>query len=183
MKKLLVIIIVSFFTIYSLQAQKYNKKTLDTKTQKEILIGKCNLKGLKTGEFGDILRVEYKYYIPDSNIIGLLQPKLKNIKIIIVMGSWCGDSREQVPRFIKILDVLKFKYRKINFLCVDRLFKEEHFDKKITEINKVPTFIIYRKNKEIGRIIESPMQNLEKDLLNILNKPNQTLNASKAESN
>ncbi|MCU0370461.1 MAG: thioredoxin family protein [Bacteroidales bacterium] len=32
-------------------------------------------------------------------------------------------------------------------------------------IQKVPTFIIYRKGREIGRIIETPYTTLEKDLL------------------
>jgi len=170
MKKLNGFLIVSFLMIFTLQAQKFNKKTVDTKTQKEILTGKCNLGGLKTGEFGENFKVEYTGYILDSNTIDLLQPKMKNIKIEMILGTWCGDSKEQVPRFFKILDALKYKSRKLTIFCVDRLITAEGVDKKKSNLEKVPTFIIYRKNKEIGRIIEIPMVSLEKDLLKILNK-------------
>lgn len=156
--------------VFSVQAQKLNKKIIDTKTQKEILVGNCNLKGLNKGEFGKILKIEYKNYKPDSAIIALLQSKLDNINFEIILGTWCGDSKDQVPRFIKILDLLNFKTENISFLCLDHFFKAEGFEKGKNDIRKVPTFIIYRNNIEIGRIVETPIQTLEKDLLDILNK-------------
>jgi thiol-disulfide isomerase/thioredoxin len=87
------------------------------------------------------------------------------------LGTWCGDSKEQVPRFIRILDELKYKTGKISFLCVDRQFKDEKIIVGNREIEKVPTIIIYRKKKNLGKIIEIPMLSLEKDLLEILSKP------------
>lgn len=181
MKKLLIHFILCFCIVLTLHAQKINKKIIDTKTNKEILIGNCNIKGLKTDSFGLVFNNEYKYYIPDNNTITLLQSKIKKIRIEIVMGTWCGDSKEQVPRFIKILDILKYKTKKIKILCIDHFFNAENFEKGENNIQKIPTFIIYRKNKEIGRIVESPMNSLEKDLLDILNKPNQPINVSKVE--
>ena len=38
------------------------------------------------------------------------------------------------------------------------------FNPESYQINRVPTAIIYRNNKEIGRIIETPKKTLEKDL-------------------
>ena len=171
MKKILINIILCFCMTLNLQAQTLNKKIIDTKTNKEILIGYCNIEGLKTDSFGLVFKDEYKYYIPDSITITLLRSKIKKIKFEIVMGTWCGDSKEQVSRFIKILDVLKYKTKKINILCLDHFFNADNFEKGKNNIQKVPTFIIYRKNKEIGRIVEAPMNSLEKDLLDILNKP------------
>ena len=37
-------------------------------------------------------------------------------------------------------------------------------------IERVPTFIIYRGEKEIGRIVETPKKSLERDLWNIVKK-------------
>ena len=36
------------------------------------------------------------------------------------------------------------------------------------EIQRVPTFIIYKNNIEAGRIIENPVTSLEQDMVNIL---------------
>ncbi len=153
-----------------LQAQKLNQHITDTKTQKQILYGKCNIAGLQTGEFGDIYKMEYKYYTPDSITLHELKPLLNKIKIKIVMGSWCGDSQQQIPRFIKILNQLNYKTKKLDILCIDHYFKAKDFEKGTDKIEKVPTIIIYRKKTEIGRIIETPVKTLEKDLLGILTK-------------
>ena len=37
------------------------------------------------------------------------------------------------------------------------------------EIGFVPTYIFFRNREEVGRIVENPMQSLEKDMLAILN--------------
>ncbi|MFZ4414217.1 MAG: thioredoxin family protein [Bacteroidales bacterium] len=170
MNKLIGLIAVCIFMIFSLQAQKLNKKMMDTKSNKEILNGKCNLKGLKEAEFGKIFKKEYKNYLPANEVIALLQPKMMNISFEIILGTWCGDSKEQLPRFIRILDAVKYKTKTIPFLCVDRSFKADGFDREKQNILKIPTFIIYRNNIEIGRIVETPLQTLEKDLLDILVK-------------
>ena len=49
--------------------------------------------------------------------------------------------------------------------------KSPHEDEKVYNVTHVPTFIIKKDGKEIGRITEAPETGfLEKDLLNIINK-------------
>lgn len=172
MDKFLICVLIYMSSFAAIFAQRVNQKIIDSKTQKEILYGKCNIDGLKSGEFGDIFKTEYKYYIPDSIILSQMKPLLKKIKIQVVMGTWCGDSQQQIPRFIKILDIMGYKTKKLDILCIDHFFKAKNFEKGTNKIEKIPTFIIYYKHKEIGRIIESPTQTLEKDLLDILREKN-----------
>jgi hypothetical protein len=50
--------------------------------------------------------------------------------------------------------------------------KECPFDKKECknwDIKFVPTFIVFKENLEVGRIIESPQKSIEEDLLKIMN--------------
>jgi thiol-disulfide isomerase/thioredoxin len=44
---------------------------------------------------------------------------LKGKKMTIVLGSWCGDSKFQVPNFLKIMDAVKFDGDKLSFIAVD----------------------------------------------------------------
>lgn len=164
------IVLLGFVFIIGFQSfsQKLNKKIIDTKTQKIILYGNCNIKGLTCDEYGEIYKMEFKYYSPDSFLVFQLKPYINKLKFEIVMGTWCEDSQQQVPRFFKLLDLLNYKKRKVRILCIDHYFKAENFEKGTNNINKIPTFIIYFKNKEIGRIIETPTINFEKDLLNII---------------
>ncbi len=86
------------------------------------------------------------------------------------MGTWCSDSRREVPRFYKILDELNYPEEKVELINVDR--NKVGIENSVDSLNieLVPTFIIYSKGEEIGRIIETPKESLEKDLAKILNK-------------
>ena len=93
----------------------------------------------------------------------------EDLTIRIVMGTWCPDSRREVPRFMKILDLWKFPADKVTFIGVDneKLSPIGGYDK--LNIQRVPTFIIMKNNVEAGRIIENPVTSLEQDMINILN--------------
>jgi thiol-disulfide isomerase/thioredoxin len=86
------------------------------------------------------------------------------------MGTWCPDSRREVPRFMRILDLWQFPPGKVTFIGVDntKLAPVGDFDR--LEIERVPTFIILKNNVEAGRIIENPETSLEQDIINILTR-------------
>jgi hypothetical protein len=69
------------------------------------------------------------------------------------------------------MDHLNFPEEKITLIGVNRNKKAPLKDYQNLQIEKVPTFIIYKNQKEIGRIVESPLKSLEKDLLNIIINP------------
>jgi thiol-disulfide isomerase/thioredoxin len=142
---------------------------IDSQSQKEILIGNCNIQGLNSGEFARIFWDNYSSYLPDTLVMAKFKTTLKDIRFKIIMGSWCGDSKDQVPRFFKVLDMLKYNPSEVEILCFSRQFKDKEIEAKRYDIKKIPTIIIYRNNTEIGRIIETPHTTLEKDLLDILN--------------
>jgi thiol-disulfide isomerase/thioredoxin len=90
------------------------------------------------------------------------------LAIKIVMGTWCPDSRREVPRFMKVLDSWKFPADMITFVGVDNAKLSPVGDFEVLDIVRVPTFIIYKNNVEAGRIIENPVTSLEQDIVNIL---------------
>ncbi len=94
----------------------------------------------------------------------------EGVTIKIVMGSWCPDSRREVPRFMKILDTWNFPPESITFIGVDdsKFAPVGGYDK--LDIQRVPTFIFYKNNIEAGRIIENPVTSLEQDMVDILTK-------------
>jgi thiol-disulfide isomerase/thioredoxin len=146
-------------------SQERNKTISDPQYGHEILIGYCDRSALEKGEYGKWFSENYDAYIPDKNIINELKQKQAGIEIFIILGTWCSDSREQVPRFFNILDKIRFDKKSVQMVAVDSNKEAGDIDLKIYDITKVPTFIIYRKGREIGRIIEKPFMTLEKDLL------------------
>jgi thiol-disulfide isomerase/thioredoxin len=111
----------------------------------------------------------YDEYNPEAGFVNYLtEAKSEDLTIKIVMGSWCPDSRREVPRFLKILDLWKFPAEKITFIGVDDAKLSPVGEYESLNIQRVPTFIIYEKNIEAGRIIEVPLTSLEQDMVNIL---------------
>ena len=90
------------------------------------------------------------------------------LTIKVVMGTWCPDSRREVPRFMKILDTWKFPSDLVTFIGVDNGKNSPIGGYEELDIQRVPTFIIYKNNVETGRIIENPVTSLEQDMVNIL---------------
>ena len=156
--------------ITCVKAQDLNKTKIDEKSQMEVLTGLCNRDGLKSNLFKTYFETEYAEYTPDAATIASLKTLManNNIKVTIVMGSWCGDSQEQVPRFYKIIDAISFTDANMTLYCVDRTKKTDKGETDTLNITLVPTFIFYKDGKEIGRITETPKVSLEKDILEIV---------------
>ena len=169
MKKL-VFIFTMILTVSIMKAQNINKTKVDEKSQMEVLTGLCNRDGLKSNLFKTYYESEYNSYTPDTATIKKLKKLIadKKITVTIVMGSWCGDSQEQVPRFYKIIDALNFSEKNVTLYCVDRSKKTDNGETDNLAITLVPTFIFYNDGKEIGRIIESPKKSIEKEMLKII---------------
>jgi len=151
-------------------AQEINKTTFDEKSQKDILIGLCTQDGLTTGDFGQFYQTEFGTYKPDYTITEKLKTKLSNLTIVIVMATWCGDSKEQIPRFFKVIDKIGFDKKNSTIYCVDRDKKTPKGETEKYNVTLVPTILFYKNELEIGRITEAPKLTLESDMLNILNK-------------
>ncbi|MFA5971770.1 MAG: thioredoxin family protein [Lentimicrobiaceae bacterium] len=152
--------------------QKLNQKTTDPKKNNEMLIGYCNRDGFATinSNFDSAYKAEYPISRADAETMKLLSGKLNGIKVTLVMGTWCGDSKEWVPRFYKIMDELNFDYKNLTLICVDRSKKAPGTNVDALKIELVPTFIFYRNAEELGRIVEVPSDLLEKDILKIVSK-------------
>ena len=134
-----------------------------------VLTGKVHRSDLQTGEFGQHFLLEYRSYNPDQHVIHQIDHKLFKRDIKIVLATWCHDSKMQVPRFFKIMDLLNYDTRTIEILAVDKQKKCGDIDISSMQIEKVPTFIFYSEDKETGRIVETPDHSLIKDIQHILN--------------
>ncbi len=173
MKNLIIILlaIFSFSLINSVNGQQKSqpyKIVIDEKSNKPMLVGLCTRENFtKDTSFSWWFFAEYDYYQPEDSIIKLIN--LDSIKIVLVLGTWCSDSRREVPYFYKILDQLKFDEKNLTVFCVDRKKQAEGYDIDQFIIERVPTFIFYKNDSELGRIIETPTETLERDMLKIIN--------------
>jgi len=156
---------------------------ITTQNGHTFLVGKISPQALKVDTYNAWYTKNYDKYQVDQKALQPHKTILHDYKILVFMGTWCGDSKREVPRFIKILEGLDFPSDHLKIVAVDR--RKEHYKKSPTgeewglNIFKVPTFIFYKNGKEINRIVESPKASLEQDMVRIITGETYTPNYSK----
>ena len=107
----------------------------------------------------------YEEYHPGN----LLDPALfRGVEIYMLFGTWCHDSKREVPRLLSLLNKLDVPENQINLIGLNFMKNDSQDRGKKFQIKKTPTFVFLRNQKEIGRIVEMPEISLEADLLKIL---------------
>lgn len=165
MKKLFIL-----FTIIILASCTSTQKVVATKNKQGDLVGIANKESFKQEPYGsEWFNDYYSYYETDKKTVEKLKPLLKNIKIKAFIGTWCGDSKREVPNFYKILDEAGFNYKNLTMVTLNRSKKANGLEKGYN-ILRVPTFIFYKNNEEIGRFVEHALDgsSVEADFFKIL---------------
>lgn len=114
------------------------------------------------------MKTEKEQYTPDSTAISELKAFDKNINILVMLGTWCSDSRREVPRFLKVMEQIKNNNIHFELYGLDRAKSDSLGMGQANQIEFVPTFILFNESGEWGRIIETPEINMEQDLANLL---------------
>lgn len=133
-----------------------------------MLVGTASLDSLKSDPFNSWYETNMESYKPETESLEQIKKLLKDVRIVLLMGTWCKDSRREVPRFVAILNAVNYPVDEIEVIAVDRDKKTpENFEQGL-ELIQVPTFIFYKEDLELGRIVEFPINSLESDMLAIL---------------
>jgi len=137
------------------------------------LLGRCTAQQLSDEPYSEWSQHEYADYAPNTSILeALTKTNLSGVHLKIFFGTWCGDSRREVPRMLKLFDAMGLSEEQIELVALDRtdtaLKQSPDGEERGREIYRVPTLIVERNGKEISRLIEHPVLSLERDLLAIL---------------
>ncbi len=109
-------------------------------------------------------------YKPDSSAVEKLKPLVAQpgVSVLVFLGTWCGDSRREVPAFLKVSGAAGLKPSAIALYGVDVAKKMEGGLIEQYQIKRVPTFVFLKDGKEAGRITEYVKTNMENDMLGAL---------------
>lgn len=167
MKLIVTLVVFALFGLH-ISAQEINRIERDDNTDSSVLVGKSTREGLSADPFRAWFNSGYDNYNPDQKTISELRKRRSGISIIAVIGTWCGDTKEHLPNFFKILDAMRFNDRNLELIALDTARESGGMDISALAIDRVPTFILFKNETEIGRIVEMPTISLEKDMLLML---------------
>lgn len=122
--------------------------------------------------FSDWYTKEHDEYAMDADAVAQLKKeKLNSCQIVTFMGTWCEDSHREFPRLMKILEAVNYPIDKLSIIAVNRKKESPSGEEGQYNIQRVPTIIVKKYGREIGRIVESPKSGyLERDLVEIIKK-------------
>jgi len=156
MTKNFLILSISIFTTFSfISADRVDKS-------KNNLLGDIQIQNLFT-EY-PLFKFRYdNYEVTDQ--VNLFD--LEDISVVIMFGTWCHDSKREVPRMLRILDSAGVGTEQISLIGVDINKTEPKGREKLYNLRNTPTLILLKNGKEVGRIIERPNVSLEADLIGL----------------
>lgn len=181
MKKIITgILALSVLTITSqqLSAQKVIvNREVETTNDGKMLLGHQLKEQFSKEPYAEWYTKEFNEYALDQKAISELKKnKFNSYNLIVFLGTWCEDSHRDFPRLMKILDELKYPDTRLTIIAVNRKKESPTGDEVKYNVQKVPTIIVEKYGKEIGRIIEMPTTGyIERDLLQILEKDDRSV--------
>ena len=153
MKKLMPVFILALFLCtvcpaqnqYQVLVERPNEKSLKGIISREVLLNDTsfhwyaeNLKG----------------YTPNAVALDGLKKNKDSIQLLTFMGTWCEDSQNIIPKFFTLTDAAGFSNDRITLIGVDRQKKTLSNLADALNVKNVPTIIVLKNGKEIGRVIE-----------------------------
>lgn len=111
-----------------------------------------------------------KGFSPNATAIAALKKNKDSIQLLVFLGTWCEDSHFIIPKFYMLLDAAGFSTDRVTLIATDRNKKTlSHLAEALNIIN-VPTIMVMKDGKEIGRVVEYGKYGMfDKELGEIIN--------------
>ena len=95
-----------------------------------------------------------KGYTPNASALSGLKKQKDSIQLLVFMGTWCEDSQNIIPKFFSLTDAAGFPQDHISLIGVDRQKKTFSHLAEALNITNVPTIMVMKNGKEMGRVVE-----------------------------
>lgn len=135
---------------------------VSARSAEEVLRGKVRPSALPS--ITESWATDYDAYEPAPDDLQTLATLRGPADLDVYFGSWCGDSRRELPRLAKILDRASLPGLRVRYFALDRTKTKPARLARRGSIERVPTIVLRVEGREIGRIVESPRTTLEHDL-------------------
>jgi thiol-disulfide isomerase/thioredoxin len=93
-------------------------------------------------------------YIPFPSALQSIKSAKDSIYVLVFGGTWCSDSKFLVPKFYALAQAAGLPDSHITLLGLDRAKTTVYGLEKTFNVTHVPTFIVMKEGKEIGRVVE-----------------------------
>ena len=161
--KIIAPVIFIFITFLSCKTQKATTNTTtsfhpyqvsyDTKGRK-VLRGLITRADIENDTAFGWFQKNYKLGKPDANTVTAFKQHADNFKLLVFAGTWCPDTQNLLPEFYRLTDAAGFADSSITLIGVDNEKTTYAHLNTTFHLVDVPTFIVMKNGKEVGRVVE-----------------------------
>lgn len=170
MKKILTTVIIAIAICSSVFPQDQYEVSRDAKNGSKVLKGIISRDLLLNDTSFKWWTENQKNYTLNANAISAMQKNRDTLQLLVFMGTWCDDSQFIIPKLYSLIDASGFPESRITLIGVDRSKKTLSHLAEALDITNVPTIIVLKGGKELGRVVEYGKSGLfDKDLGEIIN--------------
>ena len=141
--------------LFTARSQNNYKVSTDPKNSQVLIFkGLVEKSELQQEKSFDWFAQNQKGFTPDSNLVNALKMNKDKVSFLIFGGTWCDDTQFILPKFYKTQELAEFSDTSIVFFGVDRDKKSIGNVSQLFNIKNVPTIIVMKEGKEVGRVVE-----------------------------
>ena len=152
MKKF-ILVALTIFTAQYIFAQSAVEVSRDESGHK-ILKGFINKQALASDTAFNWYAQNAKGFTPNAETVKQYTAGKDAVNLIVFGGTWCGDTQALLPKFFATADAAGIADNHITLIGVDRNKKTLYNLSEAFGIVNVPTFIVMKDGKEVGRVVE-----------------------------
>jgi thiol-disulfide isomerase/thioredoxin len=121
-------------------------------------------------ESNRIFKVYVERYEPEPKAVEFIKSMNGNYSIVVFFGSWCRESTKYIPGLVKTFRLVDNDQISIKYIGVDEQKKIPTEFLKLFDIEYIPTVVVLKDSKELGRIVDRPQLPIETELVQILKR-------------
>jgi len=152
MKILITIALISLS--YLVNAQQYEISPDPKHPEVKVLRGIINKYLVQNDSSFKWYSTNQKFYGPDSSTLNAMERTRGKLQFVIFGGTWCEDTQFILPQFFKLQEMSGVPDSVITFFGVNRAKKSLANIADAFNITNVPTIIVMKNGKEMGRVVE-----------------------------
>jgi len=157
-KSVWILIVVTVFAIFNTQhvsSQDFHayQTSYDHKGRK-VLRGLLTRNDIENDTAFSWFQKNYRLGKPDAAAVDAFKKHTNDFHVLVFVGTWCPDTQNLLPQFYQVIDAASYPDSCITIIGVDN--DKTTLDNLHTTFHliDVPTFIIMKEGKEVGRVVE-----------------------------
>lgn len=158
-------------TSLQLSAQVQYETSKDPENGLKTLKGILSTELIQNDEAFTWMKNDISWYKPNADCVANLTAVKDTVQFIVFIGTWCEDSHNVYPQFLKLLNQVGFDKKRLTIIGVDRNKTTLGSLCQALNVTKAPTILVLKAGKEIGRVEEYGKYGVyDKELAEVLAK-------------